>query len=408
MENVLAIVAEYNPFHNGHLFHLEEAKRQTDCNYTICILGGNFTQRGDSSIVDKWSKTRMAIDAGLDLVIELPTIYSISSAENFAYGAIRILNNLNIVDYISFGSESGNIDILNEFAEILYREPKEYTTILNHELAKGLSYPRARENALLMYLNDIRRYANILSSPNNILGIEYLKALKRLKSNIIPVTIGRNSTSYLSEQTSSEFASSTAIRQMLRNEESIRDFVPYSTFFEIENHKKYGKIIKDISVFEKEIIYAFRKMSIEEISSLPDVSEGLENKIKTAASESNTVKDFINIIKSKRYTESRIRRIMLYGLLGISKQVMQSCTKVEPYIRVLGMNENGKKLISKICTQSPKLPVITSVKNFIDNNKNKSLANMINIDMLASDIYTIGYEFEPYANLDYKSKLITK
>lgn len=408
MGNVLAIVAEYNPFHNGHLYHLEESKRKTDSSATICIMGGNFTQRGDTSIVDKWSKTRMAIEAGIDLVLELPTIYSISSAENFAYGAVRILNNLNIVDYISFGSETGNLEVLDEFATILYREPKEYTTILSHELSKGLSYPRARENALLMYLNDIRKYANILSSPNNILGIEYLKALKRLKSHIQPVTIGRNAVSYLSEDANGNFASSTAIRQMLAKDENIKDFVPYATFAEIDNHKKYGKIIKDISVFEKEIIYTLRKMSTEEIAALPDVSEGLENKIKTAACECNTAKDFVNIVKSKRYTETRIKRIMLYALLGITKSTMQSCIKPEPYVRVLGMSEKGKDLISKIHYAAPKVPIITSVKDFVDNNKNKALANMLSIDMLSSDIYTMGYEFEPYANLDYRAKLITK
>ena len=408
MGNVLAIVAEYNPFHNGHLYHLEESKKHTDSSSTICIMGGNFTQRGDTSIVDKWSKTRMAISAGVDLVIELPTIYGISSAENFAFGSVRILNNLNIVDYISFGSETGNLEVLDEFATILYREPKEYTTILSHELAKGISYPRARENALLMYLNDIRRYANILSSPNNILGIEYLKALKRLKSDILPLTIGRNAVSYLSDETNGNFASSTAIRQMLQKGEDIKEFVPYTSFEEMDKHKKYGKIVKDISVFEREIIYTFRKMSTEEIADLPDVSEGLENKIKTAASECNTAKDFVNIVKSKRYTETRIKRIMLYALLGITKSTMQTCMKAEPYVRVLGMNDKGKELISRIHSVAPKIPIITSVKDFVDNNKNKNLATMLNIDMLASDIYTMGYEFEPYANLDYRSKLITK
>ena len=149
-------------------------------------------------------------------------------------------------------------------------------------------------------------------------------------------------------------------------------------------------------------------MSTEEIAALPDVSEGLENKIKTAACECNTAKDFVNIVKSKRYTETRIKRIMLYALLGITKSTMQSCIKPEPYVRVLGMSEKGKDLISKIHYAAPKVPIITSVKDFVDNNKNKALANMLSIDMLSSDIYTMGYEFEPYANLDYRAKLITK
>ena len=151
MNKVLGIIAEYNPFHNGHLYHLNESKKAIDADYTIAVISGNFVQRGDTSLVDKWSKTEMALQNGIDLVIELPLIYSISSAENFAEGAIRILNSLNIVDYISFGSELCNVKILDDFANILYSEPKEFVSLLNHELTKGISYPKARENALLMY-----------------------------------------------------------------------------------------------------------------------------------------------------------------------------------------------------------------------------------------------------------------
>ena len=188
---VLGIIAEYNPFHNGHLYHLQESKKLVNADYSICIMSGNFTQRGDVALIDKWSRTEMALKSGIDLVIELPVIYSLSSAENFAYGSINILDKLGIVDYVSFGSEAGELSILDSIADILCNEPKEYVSLLNHELDKGISYPKAREKALLMYLNDIRKYANVLSSPNNILGIEYLKALRKIKSNLHPITIKR-------------------------------------------------------------------------------------------------------------------------------------------------------------------------------------------------------------------------
>ena len=165
MGKVLGIVAEYNPFHNGHLYHLNESKKLTGADYTIAIIGGNFTQRGSTSLIDKWSKAKMALLNGVDLVIELPVLYATSSAENFADGAIKILNSLNIVDYISFGAETSNVDILDKFADVLYNEPKEYQNLLAHELKKGLSFPKARENALLMYINDIRNSVNVLSSP---------------------------------------------------------------------------------------------------------------------------------------------------------------------------------------------------------------------------------------------------
>ena len=196
MGKVLGIIAEYNPFHNGHLYHLEQSKKMTSSNYTVAIMSGNFTQRGSTSLIDKWSKAEIAIQCGVDLVIELPVLYAISSAENFAEGAIKTLDSLKVVDYISFGAETSDIDLLDKFAEVLYTEPKEYKTLLSHELKKGLSFPKARENALMMYLNDIRKYANVLSSPNNILGIEYLKAMKKLKSNLHPISIARYETGY--------------------------------------------------------------------------------------------------------------------------------------------------------------------------------------------------------------------
>lgn len=191
MATVVGIIAEYNPFHNGHKYHLEKSKQIAHADYTIAVISGNFVQRGNVSLVDKWTKAEMALKNGVDLVIELPTIYSISSAENFAYGAIKTLDALNIVDYVSFGSETYDLNILNKIADIFYYQPSEYVSLLNHELSKGISFPKARENAILMYLNDIRTYANILSSPNNILGIEYLKALKRTRSQIAPINIQR-------------------------------------------------------------------------------------------------------------------------------------------------------------------------------------------------------------------------
>ena len=161
MSKVLGIIAEYNPFHNGHLYHIKKSIEETGASSVICVMSGNFVQRGNTSIVDKWTKTKMALANGVDLVLELPTIYSVSSAENFAEGAIRLLDSLKIVDTISFGMEAKDIASLNNIANVLYTEPKEYTTILEHELRKGVSFPKARENAVMMYLNDIKRYRRL-------------------------------------------------------------------------------------------------------------------------------------------------------------------------------------------------------------------------------------------------------
>jgi predicted nucleotidyltransferase len=375
-------------------------------------MSGNFTQRGEVSIVDKWEKAKMAINNGVDLVIELPTLYAISSAENFASGAIKILNSLGIVNYISFGSESNDISLLDEIANVLAFEPVQYKTLLSHELARGESYPKARENAVMMYLNNIRRFANVLSSPNNILGIEYLKSLKRLKSTIKPITIKREGAKYndTTIPRGSRFASATAIRKLCQSPDDItpiQRFVPEATFDILEENIKKGNFIKNLSTFDKEILYTLRRMSSTEIANLPDVSEGLEFALKSAANQCNSVVELLSIINTKRYTKTRLQRILLYAILGITKKDMQLSKTALPYVRVLGFNNNGQKLLSMITKANPKLPIITSVKKFEESNKNKNLQTMLAKDIWATDVYTLGYEFDSWAGLDYTQRLIT-
>ncbi len=187
---------------------------------------------GSTSLIDKWSKAECALKCGIDLVIELPVLYATSSAENFAQGAIKILDSLKIVDYISFGAETNNIEVLQQCADVLYDEPKEYKTLLSHELKKGVSFPKARENALMMYLNDIRKFANVLSYPNNILGIEYLKAIKKLKSSIQPYSISRYEVGHNDLTYTENVASSTAIRNMIKNNgfHALTNLMPESSY----------------------------------------------------------------------------------------------------------------------------------------------------------------------------------
>ena len=405
MSKILAIVSEYNPFHNGHLYHLQKSKKLLNPDYSICIMSGNFCERGEASIIDKWSKTEIALKCGFDLVIELPVVYSISSAENFAEGSLKLLDAFDNVT-LSFGSECGSLNTLDSIANVLYDEPNEFKTILAHELSKGISYPKARENALLIYLNDVRKYSNVLSNPNNILGIEYLKAIKKLKSKVIPFTIKRIDEGYNSLKIKDRLASGTAIRELIRNNKDVKKLMPSPSYNILLKNINNEQIINDISVFEKEIIYTLRKMSIQEIANLQDVTEGLENAIKQAADSCNNLEDLIDSIKTKRYTRSRIQRILLYSILNITKKDIQNSYKAKPYIRVLGVSRNGKLLLSRISDNKSKNPVITSVKKFMDNNSNKILKNMLEKDILASNIYTLGYKYESRANLDYTKKLI--
>lgn len=325
-------------------------------------------------------------------------------------GAVKILNSLGCNTFLSFGSECGDVATLKKFAEILLKEPPEYVTMLNHELAKGLSFPKARENALLLYINDIRNSASVLSGSNNILGIEYLKQIIQTGNNITPITIKRVGSEYNSLIASNNIASATAIRDMLLNKQSVKHLMPISSYSILKNELGSGRFVLSLAQFEKEIVYKLRMMSIEQIANLPDVSEGLEYKIKEAANTCNDLENLMFMIKSKRYTLTRINRILLYALLDITKLDYTNSQKVIPYTRVLGVSNNGKNLLSEL-SRNKKINVITSVKHFMENSKNNSnmkiLKSMLQKDILATNIYTLEYKTASNANLDYTQKLIT-
>ena len=414
MEKILGIITEYNPFHNGHLYHLKESKKQTNCQYSICVMSGNFTQRGSTSIIDKWSKAKMAIQNGVDLVIELPTLYAISSAENFAYGAIKVLDSLNIVTDISFGTESNNINLLDNISHLLLTEPEEFKALLNEELGKGVSFPKAREIACTKYLQknspeNISLYNNILFSPNNILGIEYLKALKKLNSKITPHIINRIESDHNSIDIKNNIVSSSAIRNIIsknQNLEILKNLMPENSYNILIENFESGHIVTDISGFEKEIIYSLRQMSTQDISKLADVKEGLEYKIKDAANSCNNLDTFFDIVKSKRFTHTRLQRILLYSLLNITKEDMLLSKKITPYIHVLGLNSNGRNLLSQISKTNPELRIITSVKKFENTCTDLNLKHILEKDILATNIYTLAYTKNSFANLDYTTHLI--
>lgn len=409
MGKVLGIVAEYNPFHNGHIYHLKKSKQLTNSDYTIAIISGNFTQRGDCSLIDKWSKAKMAISNGVDLVIELPTIYATSSAENFAYGAMKILNSLKIIDYVSFGAETADIFTLEKFASVLSDEPKEYKKILSKELNNGISFPRARQNALTSYLKLNRKISSMISSPNNILAIEYLKALKTLNSTISPILIERIENNYNDEKILGSIASATAIRNSILDDSFVKIYntLPKSSYEILEENLEKGHLIPDLSNFDDIILYNLRSMSISDLLNIPDVSEGLEFALKKASNSCNTIEELINIVSSKRYTKTRIQRILIYILLGITKKDISMSKRTIPYVRILGFNNRGKTLISKILKANPKLNIITSVKKFEDANINRNLKRMLELDIFATNTYTLGYQKDSWGNLDYTQKIIT-
>lgn len=409
---ICGIVAEYNPFHNGHLYHIEKTKEQSNCDAIVCVMSGNFVQRGTPALFDKWSRTRMALQNGVDLVIELPVYYATASAEYFAQGSISLLDNLGVIDNISFGNSCNDIKILKRIANVLYLEPDGYKKELQKEIKKGVSYPVARSNALTSFLKkeiDENLLSEILLDSNNILGIEYLKALLYCNSSIEPIAIERKGGNYNSIFIDGNMCSATAIREMLYNHDTqkLPDVMPASSFEIMNSEILNGKSPMFLDNYEKEIIYEIRKKSLDSLKDVADVSEGLENLMKKASSESSNINDLIEIIKSKRYTKTRIQRILLHTLLEISKTETEDYKHNPQYIRVLGFTKNGEKILSKI-TSKTSMPVVTSVNKFIKN-ANEPAKKMIEKDILATDIYTLGYQVPSFrkANLDYTMPVIT-
>lgn len=394
---VLGLVTEYNPFHNGHLYHLEKSKEVTGCDTVVCVMSGNFIQRGLPALINKWARTEMALRNQIDLVIELPVYYAVSSAEFFAYGAVKLLDSLGVVDSICFGSECGEVDILNMIAKVLVDQPELFKKELGNYLDQGLSFPVARSLSLQEYFslnskNDSALIKVIINQPNNILGIEYIKALHKLKSRIRPYTIKRFKADYNSIARYGNIASATAIRKMLKsgNIGLIKTVVPESSFEVLNNQLSQGRGPVFLDSFESVLLSEIRRMSPASLKEITDVSEGIENRIKRAAQVSGLMTELLAGIKTKRYTLTRVQRILINILLNLSKDTFDNFNRNggPQYIRVLGFSSKGRELLSKI-KNSP-LPLVTTPSDFLSSCTPIQM-EMLNADILASDIYCIGY-----------------
>lgn len=398
----IGIIAEYNPFHNGHLYQIQKAKELTGADTVIAVMSGNFTQRGHTSLINKFEKAKIALQNEVDMVIELPTIYSISSAENFALGGIKILNEIGDIDYLVFGIEEENLEKLQTIADVLVNEDNEFKRNIKEELDKGNSYPKAREIVLKKVLSS-ENVENIMQKPNNILAIEYLKALKTTNSKIKPFAIKRKNTMHNDENINENYASGTYIRKLFieNNFNEIKKVVPKYTYERLLELKNQGTYVSSINDFSDIVIYKIRTMTKEEISQIADVNEGLENSIKLASTTCKTIDEIIDKVSTKRYTKTRISRILTYILLDITKSEMEQSKNANQYIRVLGINKKCEGILKTINNNK----LITSLKKFEENNRENQL---LNIDKKATEIYTIKYPKSVQANLDYTSKFIIK
>lgn len=390
---ILGLITEYNPFHNGHKYHLEKSIKKTNATHTIAVMSGNFLQRGVPSLTNKWLRAEMAVKEGVDLVIELPTIYACNSAEFFAFGAISLLNNLGIVDAISFGSEIGQISPLNEVAKILVKEPTEYQNYLKEFLAEGISFPRAREKALGKYCSD-ESLEKVLHSPNNILGIEYMKSLIKCNSKITPHTITRIKAPYSSTNISSNICSATAIRTYITQEDydlnTLKRVIPKNSFKVFE--KSIGSGFSPIyyTHFEKILLYKLRTLSKVELKKVFDINEGLENRIKEMAVKATDLQSLLQGLKTKRYTLTRIQRIFAHILLGITKEHILMFNRYggSQYARLLAFSTKGTEILKRL-KKSSKIPILTNInKQILDHPMAKE---MLSFDILATNIYNLAY-----------------
>lgn len=353
-----AVICEYNPFHSGHLHQLSEAKKRLDCDAVIGMMSGNYVQRGDVAVYPKQIRAKAALYGGIDLVLELPAALTLQSAERYAANAVGTLNALGCVDYLFFGAECPETDLLMNIANVLAYEDSDFKLALRRELDRGLSFAAARSNAVKEIIGGAS--AEILSTPNNILAVEYCKALIRSGSTIKPYAIARKGVNHDAGGSNNGFASASEIRRRILCGEDISKFVP-----EFAADIYSGVKPSFIADMECSLAAALCMTSADKLSQAPDVSEGLENAILRAAFEADTLDGIIAGVKSKRYAYSRIRRIILCSYLGITKA---DSALTPQYIRILDFNERGREILSS-ARSTAALPLAKNGRQIKDNPK---------------------------------------
>ena len=398
--NLLGLVVEYNPFHNGHKYHLEKSKEITNATHTVAIMSGSFLQRGEPALFDKYTRAEIAVKNGVDLVIELPTLYACQSAEIFSHGAVATLNSLNCVNSLCFGSEEGNIDILQTISEILVKEPSDFKTTLKNFLDEGIVFPVARSKALYEYIKNNHllelsedELQQVLNSSNNILGIEYIKSLIKLNSSIKPYTITRIASKYNSTDIESNICSATAIRNSLKDNTDLKlieNVVPLHTFNEI-NHKINTNFNPVFDYMFYDLLSSTIIRDVDNLTKYFEVNEGIENKIYSNVFTSKNLEELINSTKSKRYTMTKIKRTLNNILLGINRDDVIKVKDLDkvPYIRILAFNNKGREIIKKIKTSSD-IEIITKFSK-ISHVDDPIFDTLIKYDLKSSNMYNLIY-----------------
>ncbi|MDR1540055.1 MAG: nucleotidyltransferase family protein [Clostridiales bacterium] len=382
---VLGVIAEYNPFHNGHLHHLSTSREAAGESFVIAVMSGQFVQRGEPAICDKYARTAMALKNGVDIVVELPACFATASAEHFASAAVKLMDCLGVVTHLSFGSESGDLKKLMDAASsILHAQTlPEYQEKIKESLEKGLPYFSACERAL-MYILRIDR--DFISQPNHILAIEYLKALKRLNSSIIPLTAKRFPESFLPDGRS--FLPASKIRRLIldKNYPAVAQAMPESAFFSLLKALSANGAAS-LDGFSKAFRYLL--LTKPDLDEIMDINEGLENRLTRCAAENPLISDALKAANTKRYPYSRLQRAALHLVLGMKRRDFEEFKKAggPQYIRILGFKKNAAPLLRDI-KEKAKLPIVLNLKNSSD--LPEPGRSMLEQDLSSSDIYYLS------------------
>jgi len=381
--NVVGVVVEYNPFHNGHAFHLNASKKAADAEVVIAVMSGNFLQRGEPALVSKWYRTRMALLNGVDIVFELPYRFAVQKAEIFANGAISILDAAGC-NAVCFGSESGNLSSFIETIEFLSIQKNQFEENIQRFIETGISYPKAVSHAFHQLTNS-ESYLD-LSKPNNILGIEYIKAIKKQKSSLKALTIARKNADYHDQHFASEtIASATSIRKAIFSKKedqfSIDQFVPVPTKQLLLDYLRKYKGFHQWENYWNYLQFRLLQTSPEELRGIYEVEEGLENRLLAAALISGSFHEFMEKIKTKRYTWTRLQRLCVHILTNTKKSQMAGPEDKATYLRLLGMTSKGKEYLNKR-KKDLSLPLVSKLSAYKENE--------IQLDLKAARIYSLG------------------
>lgn len=373
------IICEFNPFHNGHKYLIKQAKKLTNSKI-VCLMSGDFVQRGDPAFQEKYVRAKNAILGGADIVLELPTIYACSNAENFAFGAVKTLDALG-VKYLAFGIENSNLEILQKIADIKIKNSETFKNCFKNEIENGINYNTALKRAISKEIN----YDNItelLNKPNNILAIEYLTSIKKLGSKITPIAIDRVDNGYNSNIELGSYLSASGIREKLLGGGDITPFIPKETIIDNFFDKTNTICLDSLAIFE------LRKKPAKELEQCYDYNEGIEFRIKKFADQSTSIDELTQLVSTPRYRVSRVKKLLLYPILGITKQTVELAKKSKAVTKVLAIKKDAKEILS--FAKKRKINLISTNKDY--ENLSKPHKKIIEIDLNASNLYNTAMQ----------------